>query len=79
VHPTVFYIDGKVGAEQGAQPAVDAMGIIGQFRGMVPFRVGVLGHGEDELGTELDTESASFAPLFNDVDDAMGHLDAVSI
>jgi hypothetical protein len=39
----------------------------------------MLGHDEDVLGTELDTEAASLAPFFNDVYDAVRDLDAVSI
>jgi hypothetical protein len=39
----------------------------------------VLGHGKDAFGTELDTEAASFAPFFDDMDDAVRNLDAVPI
>jgi hypothetical protein len=76
---TAFHIDGKVGAEEGAQLAVDAMGVRYEFGGMVALRVCLLGHGEDCLGTEFDTESASFASFFNDVDDAVRNPDAFPI
>jgi hypothetical protein len=79
VHPAIFYENGKVGAEQSAQPAVDAQGVIGDHGGMVAFGVGVLGHDQCALGAELDTETASLAPLLDDVNDAVGYLDAVSI
>jgi hypothetical protein len=75
----IFDIDGKVGAEQGAQTAVDAVGIVGEFRGVVAFGVGAHRHDEHALGAELDTKAASFAPLLDDVDDTVGYLDAVSI
>jgi hypothetical protein len=79
LHTLVFHIDGKIGAEQGAQPAVDARGIIGDGRGVVPFAVRMLGHDQDALGAELDAKTATFAPFLNDMNDATGHLDAVSI
>ena len=47
--------------------------------GMVALGVGALGHDQHALGAELDAEAASFAPFLDDVDDAVGHLDAVAI
>jgi hypothetical protein len=79
VHPAILYENGKVGAEQSAEPAVDAQGVIDDHGGMVAFGVGVLGHDQSALRAELDTKAASLAPFLNDVDDAVGHLDAVSI
>jgi hypothetical protein len=79
VHPAILDENGKVGAEQSAQPAVDAQGIVGEHGGMVAFGVGVLRHDQSALGAELDTKAASLAPFFDDVNDAVGYLDAVSI
>jgi hypothetical protein len=36
----ILYIDGEIGAEKGAQSAVDTMRIIDEFRRVVPFGVG---------------------------------------
>jgi hypothetical protein len=55
------------------------MGIVDDFWRMIPLRIGTLGHDERTPGAELDTEAASLAPFFDDVNDAMGHLDAVPI
>ena len=46
---------------------------------IMAFGVGALRHGEHALGAELDTEAASLTPFLKDVDDAMRHLDAISI
>jgi hypothetical protein len=79
MHPAILYENGKVRAEQGAQPTVDAQGVIGEHRGMVAFGVGLFGHDQCALRAELDTKTASLASFFNDVDDAEGNLDAFSI
>jgi hypothetical protein len=79
VHSAVFYIDGKVGAQESTQPTVDAVGVIGKLRGMVAFRIGAFGHDQHTLRAELDAESASFASFLDDVNNAMGYLDAVPI
>jgi hypothetical protein len=75
----VLDINGKVGTEQGTQSTVDTRRIVKDFRGMVAFRVGVLGHDERALGAELDAKAASFTPFLDDVNDAMRYLDAISI
>jgi hypothetical protein len=75
----ILDIDGEIGAEQGAESAVDAFGVINEFGRMVAFRIGALGHDQHTLGAELDTEAASLASFLNDVDNAVRHLDAVSI
>jgi hypothetical protein len=46
---------------------------------MVALGVGSLGHDQHALRAELDAETASFAAFLDDVNDAMGHLDAVPI
>ena len=46
---------------------------------MVALCVGALGHDKHMLGAELDAVAASFAPLFDDVHDAVRYLDAISI
>jgi hypothetical protein len=46
---------------------------------MVAFGVGLLGHDEHLLWAELDAKAASFAPFIDDMHDAKGHLDALSI
>jgi hypothetical protein len=46
---------------------------------MVAFGVGPLGHEEYLLWAELDTKAASLAPFLDDMHDAMGHLNALSI
>ena len=46
---------------------------------MVASGVGALRHDKHILGAELNAETASFASFLNDVDDAVGHLDAVPI
>jgi hypothetical protein len=46
---------------------------------MVALCVGALGHHKHMLGAELDAEAASFAPLLDDVHDAVRDLDAISI
>jgi len=79
MHPAILYENGKVRTEQSAQPAIDAQGIVGDYRGMVAFGVGLFGHDQCALRAELDTKTASFAPFLDDVNDAVGNLDAVSI
>jgi hypothetical protein len=79
VQPTVLHIDGKVGAQQGTQSAVHAVGAVGEFRGVVALGVGVPGHDEHVLRAELNAKTASFASLLNDMNDAVGHLNAVPI
>jgi hypothetical protein len=74
-----LHIDGKIRAEQRAQATVDAVRPIGEFRGMIAPGVGAFGHDEDALRAEFDTEAASFASLLDNMDDAVGYLDAVSI
>jgi hypothetical protein len=76
---TILDIDGKIRAEQSAQAAVDAVGAGGKFRGVIALGIRALGHDKHALGTEFDTEAASFAPFLDDLNDAMGHPDAVSI
>jgi hypothetical protein len=46
---------------------------------MVALGVGLFGHGKHPLGAEFDAKPASLAAFFDDVNDATGHLDAVSI
>lgn len=77
--PTILYIDGEIGTEEGAEPTVDAVGVIGELRRMVAFRIGLLGHDKHTLGAELDAEPASLASFFDNMYDAMRDLDAVSI
>jgi hypothetical protein len=36
----VLYIDGKIGTEEGAQSAVDTVGIIDEFRRVIAFGIG---------------------------------------
>jgi hypothetical protein len=79
VRSAILHIDGKVGAQESTQPAVDAFGVIGKLRGMVAFGIGALGHDQHTLWAELDAESASFASLLDDVNNAMGYLDTVPI
>jgi hypothetical protein len=76
---TVLDIDGEVGTEQRTEAAIDTLGVIGQLGRMVAFRVGALGHDQHTLGAELNAESASFAPFLDDVNNAVRHLNAVSI
>jgi hypothetical protein len=76
---TILYVNGKIGAEQGAQAAIDTVGLADQFRGVIAFCIGALGHGQHALGAELNTKAASFASFLNDVHKAMRHLDAISI
>jgi hypothetical protein len=77
--PTVLHKDSEIRAEEGTQPAVDAVGIVNELRRMVAFGVGALRHNKHTLGTELNTETASFASFLDDVDDAVGYLDAIPI
>jgi hypothetical protein len=76
---TVLDIDGKVRAEQSAQATVDAVGACGKFRGVIAFGIRALGHDKHILGTELDTKAASLTPFLDDLDNAMGYPDAISI
>jgi hypothetical protein len=46
---------------------------------MVALGVGALRHDKHFLGAELDAESTSFASFFDDMNDAVWYLDAVSI
>jgi len=78
-YPTIFDKDRKVRTEQGTQPAVNAVSIIGQFRGMIAFGVGPLGHDQHMLGAEFNTKTASLAPFLDNMNDATWYLDAVSI
>jgi hypothetical protein len=55
------------------------VGFIGDHRGMVALGVGVFRHDEHTLRAELDTKTASLAPFFDDANDAMGYLDAITI
>jgi hypothetical protein len=79
LHSAVLNKDGEIGAEQGAQTAIDALGIIGQFGGMIALGVGAPGHNKHVLGAELDAVATALAPFLNDVNDAMGNLDLFSI
>jgi hypothetical protein len=75
----ILDIDGEIGTEQGTKSAIDALCVVGQFGRVVAFRIGALGHDQHTLGAKLNAKAASLAPLLNDVDDAVRHLDAVSI
>jgi hypothetical protein len=75
----VFDIDGEIGTEQGAQSTVNATGIVCQFGWMIAFGVGVLRHDQHILGAEFNAKAASFAPFLDDMDDTVGHLDAVPV
>ncbi len=55
------------------------MRIFYKFRGVVASGVGVFRYDKYIPGAELNAETASFASFLNDVDDAVGHLDAVPI
>jgi hypothetical protein len=79
LQPTILHIDGKIWAEQSAQPAIDAVSVTGQFRRMVAFGIGAFRHGKDILGAELDTKPAPLASIFDDMNNAVRHLDAVPI
>jgi hypothetical protein len=76
---TIFDVNCEIGAEQGTESAIDALGIIGQLGRVVTLRIGALGHDQHTLGAELNAEAASFAPFVDDVNNAMRHLNAVSI
>jgi hypothetical protein len=79
VSPAVLDKDGEIGAEQGTQATVDALGVVEQLGGMIAFGVGPFGHDEHVLGAELDAEATSFAPLLDDLDHAARNLDAITI
>jgi hypothetical protein len=76
---TVFYVNRKIWAKQGAQAAVHAMEIVDDFRGMVPFGVRAVGHYKQMPGAELHAKTASFTSFFDDMNDAARYLDAISI
>jgi hypothetical protein len=76
---TILDIDGKVRTEQGTQPTVDAVGAGGEFGGMIALGIRAMGHDEHTLGAELDTKTAALAPFLNDLNDAMGHANAIPI
>jgi hypothetical protein len=38
---------------------------------MVPFGIGLLGHDKYSAGAEFNAESATFAPLLDDMDNTM--------
>jgi hypothetical protein len=76
---TILDIDGKIGAEQGAQATVDAAGVVCDFGGMVAFGVGPFGHDKHVLRAKFYAEATSLAALVNDVHDATGYLDVVPI
>jgi hypothetical protein len=73
----VFYIDGKIRAEQGTQTAIGAMKIVDNFGGVIPFRISVLGYRQHISGTELDTKTASFTAVIDDVNDTVCNPDAI--
>jgi hypothetical protein len=79
LHPTIGDIDREIGAEQGAEPAIDAMRVIDNFGGVVALGIRVLGHEQHALGTEFNAKPASLAPFLDDVDDAVRYLDAIAI
>ncbi len=79
MRPTILHIDGKVGTEQGAQPAVDTVRTLGEFRRMIAFGVCALGHEQYALGTEFNAKAATFASFLDDVNDTVWYLDAISI
>jgi hypothetical protein len=76
---SVFYIDRKIGAQQGAQSAVDTVRVVEDFGRVIALAVGVIGHDQHVLGAEFNAETAPFAPLLDDVNGATGYLDAVPI
>jgi hypothetical protein len=76
---SILYEYGKVRAEKGTQAAVNALGVIEQFGGMVALGIGAPGHHEHILGAKLDTETASLAALLNDLNHAARNLDTIPI
>jgi hypothetical protein len=79
LHAAVFYKDREIRTQQRAQSAIDAVSIVDEFRRMVTFRIGVLGHDERILGAKLNAKSAPFASFLDDVNDAARNLDAVPV
>jgi len=68
--PQVLGVDCKLGANEAAEPAVDAglLFALGDYRVVVAFRVDAGGLFQDVLRAKFDAELAAFAAVRNGVD-----------
>jgi hypothetical protein len=75
----VLHVNGKVGAEQGAQSTVDAVGVVDDLGWMIALAVGLLRHDQHVLRAELNAETTPLAPFLDDVDNTKRYLDPIPI
>jgi hypothetical protein len=53
--------------------------LVDDLRRVIAFRIGSLGYRQYVSGAELNTKTASFTPVIDDMHDTVCNLDAVSI
>jgi hypothetical protein len=58
-----MYLDGKIGAHHGAEPAAGALVVVCHLRRAISFCVQLAADRKNLLGAEGDAQAASFAAL----------------